>query len=591
MTENSGIKIARSYDGGDTWTGEKKIVNNRTGINECVPDLLQLADGTIIVGYNPRPTQPYSADRRFGIRCKISRDNGETWSDEIYIYDASHTYDDGCWEPHFLQLPSGELQCYFADESPYTSSNEQQISVCRSTDGGLTWSAPECVSFRPGCRDGMPAAILLEDPDEIVVIVEDNGWYGNMGNFTPTTVRCPLATNWHDYHVGGPDDTNRNMIYTFKPGKNMAAPYIKKLADGTTVASCQGLYKRTSENLDLWVAVGDKRARNFKSLSRPLSLPESKSSMWNSLAVIDGDVVVAVGGIDRSIKMIKGYPVSTVGVARAKSVNVNGVADEGELFSGESRKLLPMGTESRNPSYIDMVWDDDYLYLTASVDDREIVSDQGKSNDQVTVYLDPQDLRTTKLAVGLYRVTMNVDGSLTMSESKGRTWGASAAVDGALYKVVTDADGYLMEAAIPWSALKVSDVSAGRKMRMAAEISQAGASATVKDVMTDVVATRSETWMPVSLLAEEAGAAISLPSVSGDSGVTVVSEKGRITVDSALPMESVRVYSLSGTMLCGNLKIDGGSCHEEFIAGASGLALVAVTLTGGMTVTRKIILK
>ena len=124
----------------------------------CVPDLIQLSDGTIIVAYNPRPSAPYTTGRKFGIRCKRSVDNGATWSDEIFVNDARHTFEDGCWEPSMLELPSGELQLYFADEGPYTSSNEQQISLCRSFDGGKTWSAAQKVSFRAGYRDGMPQA-------------------------------------------------------------------------------------------------------------------------------------------------------------------------------------------------------------------------------------------------------------------------------------------------------------------------------------------------------------------------------------------------------------------------------------------------
>ena len=161
VCESNGINIAFSGNLGATWSSPVKIVTNTNNTPNCVPDLIQLADGTIIVAYNPRPAEPYTQDRKFGIRCKRSTDNGVTWSDEIFIYDAKHTFADGCWEPSMLELPSGELQVYFADEGPYTGSNEQQISLCRSYDGGKTWSKASVVSFRAGYRDGMPSPVLL----------------------------------------------------------------------------------------------------------------------------------------------------------------------------------------------------------------------------------------------------------------------------------------------------------------------------------------------------------------------------------------------------------------------------------------------
>ena len=88
--ENGGIHVIYSSDGGKSWTPSQLIAPNPANVAECVPDLLQLTDGTIIVGYNPRPHQPYSTDRRFGIRCRRSTDNGTTWSDEIFIFDFTH---------------------------------------------------------------------------------------------------------------------------------------------------------------------------------------------------------------------------------------------------------------------------------------------------------------------------------------------------------------------------------------------------------------------------------------------------------------------------------------------------------------------
>ena len=107
--ESGGIKVSFSTNKGQTWTTPKLIAPNSNNTPNCVPDLIQLSDGTIIVGYNPRPSTPYTEDRHFGIRVRRSTNGGRTWSDEIFVYDADYTFENGCWEPSFLELPSGEL--------------------------------------------------------------------------------------------------------------------------------------------------------------------------------------------------------------------------------------------------------------------------------------------------------------------------------------------------------------------------------------------------------------------------------------------------------------------------------------------------
>ena len=120
-----GIGISVSSDLGKTWRTPVNIAPSPTNITNSVPDIYQLKDGTILVGYNPRPKEPYSSDRKFGIRLRRSTNNGATWSSEIFVFDASYANADGCWEPAFLELPSGEVQCYFANEYDYQFSNEQ----------------------------------------------------------------------------------------------------------------------------------------------------------------------------------------------------------------------------------------------------------------------------------------------------------------------------------------------------------------------------------------------------------------------------------------------------------------------------------
>ncbi|MCA1482081.1 sialidase family protein, partial [Bradyrhizobium sp. NBAIM08] len=126
-----------------------------------------------LASYNPRPAKG-NASGHYGIRTKKSYDGGLSWTDERLLYEAGSKFEDGCWEPSQIQLPSGEIRLFFSDEGPYTNSNEQNISLFRSLDNGLAWTAqPQMVSFRAGKRDGMPVPVLLKDKNEILFSIED----------------------------------------------------------------------------------------------------------------------------------------------------------------------------------------------------------------------------------------------------------------------------------------------------------------------------------------------------------------------------------------------------------------------------------
>ena len=85
-----GISVCYSSNYGQTWTSPEVIIRSANKVPYAVPDLIQLTDGTIIVGFNPRPSEPYSEDRKFGIRAVRSTDNGNTWSNAINSYVMVH---------------------------------------------------------------------------------------------------------------------------------------------------------------------------------------------------------------------------------------------------------------------------------------------------------------------------------------------------------------------------------------------------------------------------------------------------------------------------------------------------------------------
>ena len=469
-TETGGINIIFSSDKGNSWSGEKKIVENHNNTPNCVPDLIQLMDGTIVVGYNPRPSTPYTEDRRFGIRCKRSTDNGRRWSDEIFINDASYTFQDGCWEPSFLQLPSGELQCYFADEGPYTNSGEQQISMCRSFDGGQTWGQAEIISFRKNYRDGMPVPVLLNDGKTICVAIEDNGWSG-FGSFVPTTVRCPLDTNWKNFWVDANSTyRDRSVNYSLCPRALGGAPYLRVLPWGETVMSHQSDYG--DGDWQMYLYVGNEEAKDFKAMSSPFQLSGTDRAMWNSVAVVDTGVVVAVAGLNGKVEMMKGYPVRLLQAPFAPSIKVDGKQTTNEGYYKRNAAQIILGTENGVRFTGDFAYDRDSLYFTSRVSDRTQLPSSGSSfADGLQLYLDIDNRCDTQPVTGCYRFFLRLDGHVQAYQGLDdrKRWN-NISDEGVHLEVNTASNYYILEAAIPWSFFGLDFPPVGRDMRAMTEL-------------------------------------------------------------------------------------------------------------------------
>ena len=521
VCESGGIKIAFSRDKGSTWGSATKIVSNPAGISECVPDLIQLSDGTIIVAYNPRPTAPYSEERKFGIRCKRSTDGGQTWSDEIFVNDALHTFADGCWEPSMLELPSGELQLYFADEGPYTSNNDQQISMCRSFDGGLSWTKAAKICYRQGFRDGMPVPVLLKDESQIVVIIEDNGW--GYGDFFPTTVRTSLQNNWHNNYWVNATDPNREktLNFNFCPTATGGAPYLRVLPWGETVMSYQSGYEHNGKN-QMRVAVGNEQARDFKAMSVPFSIGSEEQGLWNSLAVIDTGIVVAVSGIAGNIEMMKGYPVRQLQAPFAKPT-VDGKLTAGEGYKTRTATQIMLGTQTGTRVTADMAYDRDSLYVVARVSDRTQVA-SGANADGVTLMIDVSGQVTSAPEEGCYKLMLRPDGTFYRLQKGGNSaWKTADKSTLPLRCVATQTSSYyIIEVAIPWSGLALSEPPTDRRLAFTLECTDNRSGTVYTETIPDANQMRPYTWMEMRLgeMTEETGIEGPTPNPSQKGGGT-----------------------------------------------------------------------
>jgi hypothetical protein len=293
---NGNTEMVYSDDKGDHWSAPIIVAKKANNIRMDAPDITALNDGSLMVCYNPRPPFRNSdTAKHFAIRISKSYDDGLTWKDDQLLYKAGYSFKDGCWEPAALQLPSGEIQLFFSNEGVYTNSDEQNISLLRSFDNGKTWiTKPEIVSFRKGSRDGMPVPVYLALTNEILFSIEDNGFE----NFKPYTIRSTAANNWREtvtaispYRTYALQDSLEEKVYA-------GAPYLRVLSNGNTILSYQSTLFRTGKhdvnNAEMVVAIGDAEGRKFTNATVPFKIPPNTTALWNSIAVLKNNTVVAL---------------------------------------------------------------------------------------------------------------------------------------------------------------------------------------------------------------------------------------------------------------------------------------------------------
>ncbi len=289
--------LRRSSDNGNTW-GATIIVAQNNGYNNTNSEIIQLQNGWLLYTWNGRPQTegvlPYT------IHTKISRDNGYTWGDERTLYNADVYFYNGCWEPSMIQIPSGEIQLFFANENPYRSNSDQEISLTRSFDNGLTWSTAQTASHRAGYRDGMPVPLYLKNNQGIVYSIEDNGLNGN---FKPSIISSSTADNWNQGVVDATSARRWGALVgssQLDAGVYAGGPYVIQMPSGETILSCQSSEGRASgDDAIMKVYMGDANAKNFANETSPFSnVPAGGNALWNSLTVLDDNTIMATSSIN-----------------------------------------------------------------------------------------------------------------------------------------------------------------------------------------------------------------------------------------------------------------------------------------------------
>ena len=428
------INLMRSIDKGISWEQPIAMALPSNNVIMAVPEILQLSDGKLIITYNPRPMEPYSTDRLFEIRTIRSLDNGHTWENETLVYQADYTFENGCWEPMIIELNSGELQLYFANEADYKKSSEQNISMFRSMDKGLTWGEREVACFSPKSRDGMPVAIYLEETDEIIMSIEDN----NQGPFKPVIIRTD--SNWQNAPVGRNTPDRAYALNHNQTSKALqGSPYIKQAPSGNIVLSYQGSEDESGDDLHstvMHVEIGDKTGRNFNNNTTPFDVPNGSFGIWNSIANMDGKIwaLTSTNGFSsqQEVWTIPGYEIMDNYKIPTSPIDI------------ASKPPFFVGHKGNSQAKVYLSQDANNLKIKAVVTDNSIASGDG-----ISFYLDPSNISTTRPVSNMFKISVNTDGNATFYGGNNGIWELSDIVPENVSVNITEY-GYEIDLSISW---------------------------------------------------------------------------------------------------------------------------------------------
>lgn len=208
--------LARTTDAGATWESARVLYDPGPAAQTLGNLVVILSDGTL-VDFATRIESSGAGTLRARIVALRSPDRGATWSAPVTVAedlavgasdpDTGKAIRDGALLASAAAGPGGTLHVTWQD-ARFSSGARDGIAYARSTDGGLSWSAPVRVNPDPAVAAFTPTVQVLADGTIGVT-------YYDLRDNTPDPVTLPTGywlarstdgTTWTERRVAGPFD-------------------------------------------------------------------------------------------------------------------------------------------------------------------------------------------------------------------------------------------------------------------------------------------------------------------------------------------------------------------------------------------------
>lgn len=458
---------------------------------------LQLSNGELLAVASFSTVKTY-ANQNYtdeqGIVVKRSRDGGYTWFGEQEIYHGP------CWEPHLIELPSGEIQCFFSESRPWSSSSHSGTDMVRSSDGGETWEpalgrSAYRVMRKKWWNDPlnmwcytyqMPVGVILNNSKQFAFAMEScnqrvvNASGGTSDQFSIAIVFSHEDGSW-DYLEGDEITPKERRIDSVVV--RGAAPYLVQFPSGETLLAYGGTDSRQH------FRIGNATATEFGATDLA-ALPDVGS--WGGLDLTTSHTVISCmrdsrDGAENATIALARFHLNHSITATQRTVTLDGDAAEW----ADTDEALFVGSRCQAQATLRCSADAENLYFLVEVLDENL-----SSTDFGYILLSPDD-GTGRLSAQSRRIRFGYD-RLKGTDQYAGGWreydfGVSyaGAYDGTP-KEMDDADnGFRAEISVPRSSIGSIDG------RILIDFGYFDAAANIEDVLCD--ASNTAKWLSVKV--------------------------------------------------------------------------------------------